>query len=175
MDATVPDIGRRDVGIDATSPDASNDAMDASDAGSDEPRVEVGTGSTQFEPLTEGQVVDFTAGPQGGGQFFGFHIWFGARTWNLNPEAVSVTFIVLKAGDRSELARLNWVTNFRPTATDAYEIWGGTPRLSDCCAAASQPLVMRVEVLDVEGKSATGEIGVMGASQCTDFSGDLCP
>src|SRR5262245_176680 len=86
MDATVPDIGRRDVGIDASSPDASNDPTDASDAGSDEPRVEVGTGSTQFEPLTEGQVVDFIAGPQGGGQFFGFHIWFGARTWNLNPE-----------------------------------------------------------------------------------------
>ena len=183
---TGPDTGRPDAaGRDADSPDAdspdaeSNDA-EVEDAGSPDvppsgPRLEVGTGSFEFEPLTAGQIVELISGPQGGGRFEGFHIWFGARTWELNPTAISVTFIVMLASDRTELARLNWVTNFRATATDAYEIWGGNPRLMDCCAAVDQPLIMRVEVLDADGLSAAGETEVVGESECADLTMSYCP
>ncbi len=159
------DAGRRDGSM--------KDAA-VEDAGAG-PRVEVGGGAFEFEALTEGQVVDFIAGPQGGGRFDGFHIWTGARIWRLEPSAISASFLILAASDRSELARLDWVTNFRPTSTDAYEIWGATPRLADCCAAVDQPLLMRVEVVDVEGISAAGEIAVRGAPECSDFTGNFCP
>jgi hypothetical protein len=165
-DTSSKDAGRRD----ASEEDASE--TDAEQPGA---KIEVGTGSDQFTPLVEGQTVEFTPGFQGGGRYMGFHIYTGARAWDLNPDAASIDFIVLLASDRSELGRTNWVTNFRPTTSDAYEIWGGTPRLNDCCLAVGQPLILRVEVLDADGVSGSGEIEVLGDAMCDDFTGNVCP
>jgi hypothetical protein len=161
--------------MDAESSDADLGDDAETDSGQTGPRVEVGTGSAEFEPLVPGQAVEFTPGFQGGGRYLGFHVWTGARVWDLNPDAASIDFIVLLASDRSELGRINWVTNFRPTSGEAYEIWGGTPRLADCCAGVAQPLILRVEVLDADGLSAAGEIEVLGDDQCADFTGNVCP
>jgi hypothetical protein len=195
MDASA-DVGRRDAGrsdaspmdaepsdaepsdaepSDAEPPDADPADGEAPDVPPTGPRIEVGTGAIQFEPLSEGQVVELSSGPQGGGRFDGFHVWFGARSHELDPNAISVTFILMLASDRSELARLSWVTNFRPTAGEAYEIWGANPRISDCCAAVSQELVMRVEALDADGVTAAAEIRVVGEDECADLSMSYCP
>lgn len=167
-DASLQDAGRRDAA------DPAEDAG-AVDAGEEGPRVEVGTGSLEFEPLVDGQTVDLVSGPQGGGRYDGFHIWFGARTWDLNPEQINVTFQLLAASDRSELASLVWTTNFRAGQFGAREIWGATPTISDCCLAKGQRLLMRVEVQDQEGQTAEAEIEVMGGPVCEAFGTNVCP
>lgn len=161
---------------DANRVDAGDSGMDAGEMDAGEgPRVEVGTGYLEFEPLMEGQTVDLVSGPQGGGRYDGFHVWFGARTWEMNPEQISVTFRLLAASDRSELANLVWTTNFRPGKYGAQEIWGATPTISDCCLARSTPLVMRVEVADQDGRTAEAEIEVMGGPRCETFGMSVCP
>jgi hypothetical protein len=173
------DAVRRDarVGEDAETGDA--DRADAEvDAGMDAgggPEIQVGGGAFEFEPLQSGQVVELITGPQGGGRYLGFHIWSGARTWDLDPTDMSAKFIVLHAGDRTELGRLEWVTSFRAGPDRSFEIWGATPRLLDCCAAVDQPLLMRIELLDRDGVSASAELPVQGGPSCTDPTGDLCP
>jgi hypothetical protein len=159
---------------DAASADAR--PADADDAGPSGPRVEVGTGSAEFVPLTSGQVVELASGPQGGGRYQGFHIWVGARTWELDPEDLTARFVVLAAGDRAELGSVMWMTTFRPSPDgESSEIWGGSPRLADCCAVIGRPIILRVEVDDRRGVSAAGEIDVVAGDRCRDFTGDLCP
>ncbi|MFO0722128.1 MAG: hypothetical protein U1E65_00005, partial [Myxococcota bacterium] len=66
-DAGGGDAGRADSG---PSGDGGSEAPDAGPVRS----VEVGTGVTMFEAVTEGQVLPLVAGPQGGGRQFGFDI-----------------------------------------------------------------------------------------------------
>jgi hypothetical protein len=45
----------------------------------------------------------------------------------------------------------------------------------DCCLAVSEELIMRVELVDADGVSASGEIEVVGQDECADFSMNYCP
>ncbi len=53
---------------------------EADDSEAVEPAVELGTGETAFEPLTEGSDIYIVQGPQGG-----FHFNASARAWGIEP------------------------------------------------------------------------------------------
>ena len=49
---------------------------------------EIGTGSIDFEPLTDGETITLTKGPQGGQVY---HLWVAARVGNPSASAATVT------------------------------------------------------------------------------------
>jgi hypothetical protein len=157
--------------------DASPQDTGGVDAGMDAGihRAEIGTGVDGFEPLTTGQDVMLTQGPQGGGRQGGFHIWHAVRTRELNPEALTMAFHVYSVDTREELAAQTRMADLQPDGTGGYVIWGVAPPFPDCCQAANQDVIMHVLVTDADGMTGEDE-RTIHALACRDNAGtDLCP
>ena len=98
LDATPgdADAGKRD-DAGARDPDARLPAdadPDAPDAGP--PRIEVGTGFRDFEPVEPGQSVAIVRGIQGG-----IHVWGGFRGAGFEPTGLEMTFrLIDEAGEQ---------------------------------------------------------------------------
>lgn len=62
------------------------------------PWLEVGTGSTAFEPLADGDAVELVMGPQGG-----WHIDVAARFGGMSPAGLTLAYFALHAGTGADL------------------------------------------------------------------------
>lgn len=152
----------------------SADAGLSEDAGNTDMVVEIGTGVDDFIPLTDGQAVDITLGPQGGGRSGGFHIWHAVKVWNIQPRDVLLSFKTRNADTGEEIASQERRVNLRPLG-EAYTAFGISPWLLDCCKAQDQDVIMWVEVKDAADRTGTDERRVH-AGQCLDASGvSVCP
>ncbi|MEO0326150.1 MAG: hypothetical protein AAF447_24590 [Myxococcota bacterium] len=103
--------GTTDAGLDAATDDAGAgpDAGDDRDAGAEEdafveedlgpqPRVIIGLGLTEFEATEDEAPAELVAGPQGG-----FHVDYGFRFENLDPEGLRVVLRGFDADTGEEL------------------------------------------------------------------------
>ena len=79
---------------DAGDPDAGTDADTSTDPPRTDPWMEVGTGVTEFEALTEGQEIPIVQGPQGG-----FHVWGGLQGFNFEPDNAEISYVLIIDGE----------------------------------------------------------------------------
>jgi hypothetical protein len=118
------------------------------------PDLEVGTGTSAFEPLTDGQSVSIIFGPQGG-----YHVWAALRLKkSFAPERVEVHARLLQGS--AELSDNGYLLNL-VDAGDRYEWYGLQALVPDPAAIDGQPVTVRLEVKDQSGKSASAEVRVV--------------
>ena len=114
------------------------------------PLLEVGTGTTGFVPLVDGQDLDIIAGPQGG-----FHLWTALRASKaLSPDLFEVKLSVLQGG--SQLSE----NGYRLTLVDNgahYEWYGMQGLVPDPAAVDGQSVTLRIAATDSTGVTATDE------------------
>jgi hypothetical protein len=142
-------------------PDANGDPHDAA-TGS----VQVGTGFEMFEAVTPGETMTLTRGPQGGGQFFGFHIWTGAKLTDYPYGVANIRAEILDAATREVRAMQERNTPVMPDGADKV-IFGIAPRIDDCCKVNMKPIIMHVVINSPDGPFADNEVQVM-AGVCLD-------
>lgn len=137
--------------------------------------TQIGTGADAFEPVTMGQDVVLTQGPQGGGRWGGFHIWHAVRTRGLDHRGITMRFETLIPDTREVIASQERRTNLVSDGTGHFVAYGIAPAFPDCCKAAGNDVIMLVELTDASGRTGSDE-QVVRAGACRDFSGvDLCP
>lgn len=156
-DAGDSDGGRRDSGARA----------DAGDAGAG--RVQIGTGLDRFEPLTPGQEVDFVRGPQGGGQFFGFHVWHAARLEGYPFDVARVRFELheVESGEQRAFVERNTALE---VDGDGKVVFGFAPQIDDCCRVDRKDVIMRVFIESPDAPFGGDEIRVR-TTTCADPGG----
>lgn len=157
--ATPPDKGD-DAGL-TFAPDATSVAMDAAMGA-----VEVGTGFEMFELVTPGETMTLTRGPQGGGQFFGFHVWTGAKMTDYPYGVANIRAEILDAATREVRAMQERNTAVMPDGADKV-IFGIAPRIDDCCLVNMKPIIMHVVINSPDGPFGENEVQVM-AGICLD-------
>ena len=74
--------------------DASTDVDASTDPPRTDPWMEIGTGVTEFEPLTEGQEIPIVQGPQGG-----YHVWGGLQGFNFEPDNAEISYLLIIDGE----------------------------------------------------------------------------
>lgn len=112
------------------------------------PLVEVGTGTDAFVPLQDADAIPIIAGPQGG-----YHLWTSVRVFApMDPRDILVDVGVVKDGVVLEPAqyRLNLVKK-----GDRYEYYAMTALIPEPAAVRGQEVLLRVEVKDAQGRTAT--------------------
>ena len=163
--------------VDGSPPAGDGSALDdalTADAAPASRRIEVGTGSMAFRSVASGEVMPFTMGIQGGGRYEGFHVWFAARTRDLDPQGLQSTFSLLHSPSGQVFGTTTIRTDYQASGDD-FVVYGVAPRISDCCAARRSPLIMRVEVVAANGMRASDDRDVIGAADCSDGEGNsLC-
>lgn len=172
-----PDLGvgsGLDASVDAGTPgDSGSEDLGTADAGG--PHCEVGTGADVFEPLTEGQVVALTLGPQGGGRYRGYHIWSAVRVSGVAHQRVAARFELIHVRTSSVVGSSDRMFNLQPSG-DAYVAYGVAPWISDCCLLRNEAVRMRVDLTDSRGARCVAEQTVTAADRCPDPDGrDICP
>jgi hypothetical protein len=124
------------------------------DAGNTVPDLEVGTGISAFEPLTDGQSVSIIFGPQGG-----YHVWAALRLKkSFAPERAEVHARLLQGS--TELSDNGYLLNL-VDAGDRYEWYGLQALVPDPTAIDGQPVTVRLTVKDQSGKTASAEVRVV--------------
>lgn len=73
------------------------------------PELQLGTGQTDYSPLTDGQTLMLEQGPQGG-----HHVWIALRMKNLRQEGSTSTITSTVEGDPTPIAPLSVVFAFTP-------------------------------------------------------------
>jgi hypothetical protein len=130
--------------------DAGRDETDAgqSTSGKD---LEVGTGSSDFEALTDGQSVQIIHGPQGG-----YHVWAALRASRskVAPERAQVYARLSFNG--TELSANGYSLNLVEVG-DFYEWYGLQALIPDPTAVDGQTVLLRLELTDSTGFTATDE------------------
>lgn len=138
--------------------------------------VEIGTGTTGFEPIAEGQTLPLLAGPQGGGRNYGYNLSFALRLRGYNPRGIAITYQTLVASSHEVQATQMLVYDLVRQG-DAYVIYGSAPQIMDCCAVEDLDVIMRAEVMDADGLTGSDErrihAGPVCASPGTNVS--ICP
>src|SRR5262245_6033577 len=138
--------------------------------------VEIGTGATKFEPLTEGATVTITRGPQGGGALGGYHVFGAARVRGFRPNSLKVDFTTTSTSGELLGERHSLIT-FAETA-DGIATWGVSVIFHDCCRAEGDtPIIMHVEVDEDPGVHGSAELAVRAMGTCYDpFTFEsICP
>lgn len=138
--------------------------------------VEVGTGVDGFVPLRDGQLIEVSQGPQGGGRLMGFHIWGAVRVRGFAAQGALVRFRYLALPSRAAIGIQERMVTLQPEG-DTLVAYGFATRLNDCCAILDQRIVMRVEVQDRNGLMGADEREVTTPSACVDNTTqqDVCP
>ena len=120
------------------------------------PFVQIGTGSAEFAPLTEGQEVRITAGPQGG-----YHVWGALRAGGFNPNDVFIEFRLVRDG--LVLAESGYEDDLRPADTDGPFQYSGVAVVvlsGDAATIADQPARLEVTLTPVHGEPLTDGVNV---------------
>jgi hypothetical protein len=126
--------------------------------------LEIGTGENAFEPLSEGQEIVLNRGPQGGSRYYGFHVWVGAKTTELDPQGVHMTFTI-KTNDELR-GESPYTENLDDVGGGAFAKWGLRVLLDDCCLVEGQMLTMTLVMTDRHGVSATDIRQVRAPAEC---------
>lgn len=157
-------------GEDAGPADAGSGAIDAeaSDGARIIGEVELGTGATKFEPVLEGQSLDITRGPQGGGALGGYHLFGGARVRGFRPNSLAVEFTMTDPETEEVLGKRSAVITFADRDGEITTS-GVAVIFFDCCRAEGEKLVkLRVTVDEAPGAFGSDERIVRTRGICYD-------
>lgn len=119
------------------------------------PAVQVGTGQTEYLPLTDGEMVQAEQGPQGG-----HHIWIAVRQQNLKQAGSTTTITSVQPGTNLAGPRMAFVFTFEPDEGSFCKLYGLRYQLdldgTDYHLFLGQPLDVTVVIADSSGASGTG-------------------
>jgi hypothetical protein len=140
-------------------PYTSNWAADTPDickpANAGPPVVQVGTGETDYLPLTDGETVQAEQGPQGG-----HHIWIAVRQQNLKQAGSTTTITSVQPGTNLAGPQMAFVFTFLPDEGGFCQLYGLRYQLdldgTDYHLFLGQPLDVTVVIADASGASGTG-------------------
>jgi hypothetical protein len=131
------------------------------------PVVQVGTGQTDYLPLTDGQTVQAEQGPQGG-----HHIWIAVRQQNIQQSGSTTTITSVQPGTNLAGPRMSFVFTFQPDEGDFCKLYGLRYQLdldgTDYHLFLGQPLDVTVTIADQSGTtgSATAHVNIASTILC---------
>jgi hypothetical protein len=151
QDDTVPPSS-----LEAYAPGWANDAPDVcKPANAGPPAVQVGTGQTDYLPLTDGQTVQAEQGPQGG-----HHIWIAVRQQNIKQAGSTTTITSVQPSTGLAGPRMAFVFTFQPDEGNFCKLYGLRYQLdldgTDYHQFLGQPLDVTVTIADQAGTTGTG-------------------
>ncbi|HEY3816998.1 MAG TPA: hypothetical protein VGL81_07505 [Polyangiaceae bacterium] len=119
------------------------------------PVVQVGTGQTDYLPLTDGQTVQAEQGPQGG-----HHIWIAVRQENLKQAGSTTTITSVQPGTNLAGPQMAFVFDFQQDQGGFCTLYGLRYQLdldgTDYHLFLGQPLDVTVVIADPSGATGTG-------------------
>jgi hypothetical protein len=143
-------------GLEPYVPDWASNAPDiCKPANAGAPVLQVGTGQTDYLPLTDGQTVQMEQGPQGG-----HHIWIAVRQENLKQSGstTTITSVVPSTGQAGPMT--SYVFTFDPDQGGFCKLYGLRYQLdadgTDYHKFLGQPLDLTVVIEDASGAKGTG-------------------
>lgn len=132
------------------------------------PVVQVGTGQTDYLPLTDGQTVQMEQGPQGG-----HHIWIAVRQENLKQSGSTTTITSVQPTTGLKGPETAFVFTFNPDEGGFCKLAGLRYQLdidgTDYHQFLGQPLDVTVTIADASGAKGTATAHVQIAPTL------LCP
>jgi hypothetical protein len=139
---------------------SSADAGDHADAGSAEASVELGTGETEFEPVTPNEHLTLHAGTQGG-----HHVWLSYRTDGLLPDNIQMELDVVPEAP-ARPAHSHVTIDLDPVSGDdttsaSYEFIGWPAQVLDPECAAGGSVSIMLKLTDTLGHTASGSMMVI--------------
>jgi hypothetical protein len=142
--------------LEAYAPNWASNAPDiCKPAGAGPGVVQVGTGQTDYLPLTDGQTVQAEQGPQGG-----HHIWIAVRQQNIQQSGSTTTITSVQPTTGLAGPRMAFVFTFLPDEGNFCKLSGLRYQLdldgTDYHQFLGQPLDVTVVIADQSGVSATG-------------------
>jgi hypothetical protein len=137
-------------------PDWANNAPDVcKPLGAGAPIVQVGTGQTDYLPLTDGQTVQMEQGPQGG-----HHVWIAVRQENLKQMGSTTTITSVQPTTGLKGPETAFVFTFNPDQGGFCKLSGLRYQLdidgTDYHMFLGQPLDLTVVIADASGATGTG-------------------
>jgi hypothetical protein len=137
-------------------PDWPSNAPDAcKPANPGPPVVQVGTGQTDYLPLTTGQTVQAEQGPQGG-----HHIWIATRQENLKQSGSTTTITSVQPSTGLVGPEMRFIFTFLPDEGGFCKLSGLRYQLdldgTDYHQFLGQPLDVTVVIADPTGATGTG-------------------
>jgi hypothetical protein len=144
------------------------------------PELILGTGQTDFAPLTDGQTLQLERGPQGG-----HHIWIAARMKNLRQSGSRTTLTAKLVDDpTSPIAPAAYVFTFDRDEGNYCKLWGLRFQLDSGAADLAttykkflgKKLEVTVEVVDSTNAKATSTKTIQLADKllCSDGTTTTC-
>jgi len=142
--------------LEAYSPTWATDAPDVcKPAGHGAPVVIVGTGQTDFLPVTDGQTLQAERGPQGG-----HHIWIAVRAKNLKQSGSTTSISGVQPGTGVTIPPTVFVFTLDPDEGGYCKLFGLRYQLDnggiDYTQFLGKPLDVSVTMQDPSGTTATG-------------------
>jgi hypothetical protein len=117
--------------------------------------VQVGTGQTDFLPLTDGETIQAEQGPQGG-----HHVWIAVREENLRQSGSTTTITSVASSSGLTGPKTAFVFTFDPDQGGFCKLVGLRYQLdvdgTDYHQFLGQPLDVTVTVADATGRTGTG-------------------
>ena len=182
-DLGVRDIGGKDSGfredaliadgalfLDATSIEDAGPTIDASTAAF----IEVGTGDTQFVPISNSDVVPFVLGPQGGGSAGGYHVWLAFRSQGYVARSIDVTVALEDPSNSIVLNSMSRSLDLQPLGS-YFGLFGIRLVLPDCCTVRGKSLRFRVTLNDINQQMGSASQDFKTSNVCPDIDGnDIC-
>lgn len=141
--------------------ESSSDACSTPTGG--EPQIIVGTGQTDFAPLTAGQTLAAEPGPQGG-----HHLWIAVRTKQLKQAGATITLTARQPDTEVVVPNTSFVFSLFPDEGGYCKIYGLRYQLDNASTPVSaflgKPLDVTVEVRDTLGRFAKTTTRIQVAS-----------
>jgi hypothetical protein len=129
-------------------------------ASSGAPVVQVGTGQTDYLPVTSGQTVQMEQGPQGG-----HHIWVAVRQEGIKQSGSTTTLTSVQPTTGVAGPRLAFVFSFQPDQGGFCKLAGLRYQVdiggADYRQFLGQPLDVTVTIADQAGTTGTGTAHVV--------------
>jgi hypothetical protein len=117
--------------------------------------VQVGTGQSDYLPVTSGQTVQMEQGPQGG-----HHVWIAVRQRNLQQTGSTTTITSVVPTTGLAGPRTSFVFTFEPDEGNFCKLYGLRYQLdvdsTDYHKFLGQPLDVTVTIKDASGDTGTG-------------------
>jgi hypothetical protein len=129
------------------------DVCQGQDAGP--PLVEVGTGQSDYLPVTSGQTLQAEQGPQGG-----HHVWIAVRQENLKQRGSTTTLTSVQPATGLVGPRMSYAFTFQPDTGGFCKLFGLRYQLdidgTDYHLFLGQPLDVTVAIKDPSGTTGAG-------------------
>jgi hypothetical protein len=169
------------VGPDALEPYSEKWPQDAPDlckpANHGDPDVQLGTGQTDFLPISNGQTLSLEKGPQGG-----HHIWIAVRMKNLKQSGSTTTVTGVQPDTKVTVPATGVVFTYDRDEGGYCKLFGITFRLDDPADPFNfykqflgKPLDVTVVVKDLSGATGTATAHILVAPKIICPAGDTDP